>query len=1141
MRLAAAAVAALLAAGSAFAQTFSGASPAVGTASAPAVRGSIGETARVTRGAFAGPVDPIGITVTTTDDENDACTGSKGADAETCDTPCWQETGGSNGTCSRREALLHANGATAVPRMIVYNTAGVIRSAVVKLKAQHSFYTLDAGMAPGPIIIANGGIQNRPGFREGIHLNESLQLVGEHASDIGEVFEDCRQIRFYCADITEEVDPELDPEDASGPLTTAGGDVRADAAGALQCTTDADCEGVGDAERCRAWPRAAWDPDPDYCGGGGVTGGSLCDGFNHQLPGDASACNDTVVEGCSGLDGISILAAKNVLYRRMMLTLTGDAAADMAVEFQGNVGQRNALLDSIVGFGAHNCHVEANHNYGGAVDVGTGNVAHPSAIGYEWIGNAILTIQARAPWFQAGIGKYARNYRWHANLGPGAGLSFRGPGIASVDVLDNLTRVGPDDTYGLWGWCSSGGGRYCSSDQACGGGEGSCVPLYPSWFHVARRSDTTNHASLFLDGNVATDEDGVPLDPGPSCEFDCEFDFAAADNDRPKRNPVAKGDLSGGGAAAPGTSAWDRRRAAQLTSQAQIGRVNALRLRDGIQQRVGPVQSTPYQEEIWALEAANGSYEDQAHLVAEEPFPYPTYDCEPWDDTDEDGVDDAFEDEHCAGDCDPLAPSSAAGWRWIQRFAHGWAFGDPVPQCEPEPEGPELTACQDGIDNDGDGLLDWPADRACTSPYATAETSDDLAVVSANLTATQLTNCAAGTDQPGLCDFTGTAGGLVSIRSNSSTKHTVTSALDVSSNWAVNGLTLTGATTFNTDSRLVHVHGERIANFDGSDDVVIYGDGAGSCKFDGDLDDSGYSVHANNQYWNGQEGWKIIGCRFEDFSDTGPGDHSEALYIGEGSRHWRIDGNEFQWNGSTGHLFTTPFDFTGTVDGSNGTTICPQNICVTRNDWLERGPRAGKTGGTAFIDINNHDSCEPWLTLYVDPTPDQGATSDGWGTAECRQCNDGNDNDGDGRADFWLDGLGDPQCSGYDDNSESSLWLLLLLGCSPRRRRPRTPTTRRRAPSRRQRFAGAARASKIRGGSPTRITTSPRASRGRSRPTRRSTRSRTSPGRSGTAARSWSTSARARATGRTCSRSAAPTCSRSTTGAGGSPCTSGTR
>jgi hypothetical protein len=39
--------------------------------------------------------------------------------------------------------------------------------------------------------------------------------------------------------------------------------------------------------------------------------------------------------------------------------------------------------------------------------------------------------------------------------------------------------------------------------------------------------------------------------------------------------------------------------------------------------------------------------------------------------------------------------------------------------------------------------------------------------------------------------------------------------------------------------------------------------------------------------------------------------------------------------------------------------------------------------------------------------------------AQCRDCDDGIDNDGDGKTDFRLDGTGDSQCTGLSDNNEN--------------------------------------------------------------------------------------------------------------------------
>jgi hypothetical protein len=56
-------------------------------------------------------------------------------------------------------------------------------------------------------------------------------------------------------------------------------------------------------------------------------------------------------------------------------------------------------------------------------------------------------------------------------------------------------------------------------------------------------------------------------------------------------------------------------------------------------------------------------------------------------------------------------------------------------------------ACNDGADNDADGVADFPADAGCSSPTDNDESGDNTIIVGANLTDAQLTACINGTDQ----------------------------------------------------------------------------------------------------------------------------------------------------------------------------------------------------------------------------------------------------------------------------------------------------------------------------------------------------------------------------------------------------------
>ena len=84
----------------------------------------------------------------------------------------------------------------------------------------------------------------------------------------------------------------------------------------------------------------------------------------------------------------------------------------------------------------------------------------------------------------------------------------------------------------------------------------------------------------------------------------------------------------------------------------------------------------------------------------------------------------------------PVYPGAASGveghWRYVPLFAEKLEhpseqdFARSVRACEGEPDclgerGFYRALCSDGLDNDGDGLADHPADPGCAGPYALEE------------------------------------------------------------------------------------------------------------------------------------------------------------------------------------------------------------------------------------------------------------------------------------------------------------------------------------------------------------------------------------------------------------------------------------
>jgi hypothetical protein len=90
-----------------------------------------------------------------------------------------------------------------------------------------------------------------------------------------------------------------------------------------------------------------------------------------------------------------------------------------------------------------------------------------------------------------------------------------------------------------------------------------------------------------------------------------------------------------------------------------------------------------------------------------------------------------------------------------------------------------------------------------------------------------------------------------------------------------------------------------------------------------------------------------------------PQDHSEALYIGY-SADGLVQGNVFDDNGSTAHVFFTWFGNT-----ANPSTSYPRRICVRNNTWGPTHP--------AYFDVNFREEIPVSSGIAIDPA--QGASS----------------------------------------------------------------------------------------------------------------------------------------------------------------------
>ena len=105
---------------------------------------------------------------------------------------------------------------------------------------------------------------------------------------------------------------------------------------------------------------------------------------------------------------------------------------------------------------------------------------------------------------------------------------------------------------------------------------------------------------------------------------------------------------------------------------------------------------------------------------------------------------------------------------------------------------------------------------------------------------------------------------------------------------------------------------------------------------------------------NGASNWQILDSSFTGaYVAADPSQHTEAWFIGAGNDRGLIQGNRFDDNGTTGHIFFSYWDFNGHGGGY------PTNICVTgntftrsHNPYQQMDKRAELDGTTNNIDIN---------------------------------------------------------------------------------------------------------------------------------------------------------------------------------------------
>jgi hypothetical protein len=133
--------------------------------------------------------------------------------------------------------------------------------------------------------------------------------------------------------------------------------------------------------------------------------------------------------------------------------------------------------------------------------------------------------------------------------------------------------------------------------------------------------------------------------------------------------------------------------------------------------------------------------------------------------------------------------------------------------------------------------------------------------------------------------------------------------------------------------------------------------GVDGWRVEGNVFDGQGRVPQNN-VWDQPAGqtpdnWTIRNNRFVHFYSADPGVHSEALFIGY-STSGLIEGNTFDDNGNTSHVFFTWFG-----SAANAATSYPRNICVRGNTF---GARHG-----AYYDVNLRAEIPTSAGIIVQP------------------------------------------------------------------------------------------------------------------------------------------------------------------------------
>lgn len=264
------------------------------------------------------------------------------------------------------------------------------------------------------------------------------------------------------------------------------------------------------------------------------------------------------------------------------------------------------------------------------------------------------------------------------------------------------------------------------------------------------------------------------------------------------------------------------------------------------------------------------------------------------------------------------------------------AVGGSTGENQPPPPQPQ---CSDGIDNDNDGKIDYPADPGCVNATDNDET-DAPPPPPTTMTVAQFREKLA-TNGAIIDNVTVNADSSADVTGSNVTVRNSTIIGDFGLNIRGNGFTMTDST----------LRGN--FNIFGADNTTLEGN-----TFDG------LGRESSNQIWddparNAPDGFVIRNNTITGYHGANCDVHGEGLFIGGYASNGLVEGNHFEQNGCTSHIF---FSWWGqsTYQGGSQTAASPQHICVRNNTF---GPRFSIT----YFDINFRSEIPSSADIKVDP------------------------------------------------------------------------------------------------------------------------------------------------------------------------------